>query len=107
LRKITSIGPGEWNADIEVVSLNQAAPFHVVEEERLRIPATVQRDRTADIESPKIETQLRDLIMGAVGVVLRIEVIACVKGIVAPKPPCRCVEVSRTGFDDCRDGCRR
>src|SRR6185312_3826656 len=86
------------NLLVQQTTLNQLAPFHVVEEERLRVVAVVEFHRTADVEPIGIEAELSNFLRS------RIEVVASIKSVIAVEFPCGSVELLAAGLDNFSDG---
>ncbi len=85
--QIATISTRKWNVRSQRATLNQAAPFHVVEEECLWIVAGFEFHRATGIEAIGVKAQLRHLILRAVCVKSGREIVARVESIVSPKPP--------------------
>jgi hypothetical protein len=78
-------------------ALDDAAPFHVVEEESwVLLP---QRNLSSGVETINVKSQFSDCCRGGV------EVVTCIESIVAAEPPCGSVELLGARLDRRGDGC--
>src|ERR1700722_2030281 len=95
--EIPAIGVGIRNSlAVGGTTLNQAAPFHVVEEEgalAISVVELTQRDRTADVETEDVETKFSN------GLRSRVEESARVKRIVAVEFPGRSMQRAGAGLE--------
>ncbi len=69
-----------WHSLVERLTLNQAAPFHVVKEERLVLFGP-EINWTADVKAESVEPKFGDLLRS------RVEIVASVKRVVAQELP--------------------
>ena len=89
------------NGLVQRLSLNQPAPFHVVEEECL-VLLRPEINRAADVESEGVEAQFGDFLRS------RVEVVAGIERVIAQELPRAGVKLLRAGLDDsCHRGRRR
>src|SRR5262249_17990021 len=88
-------------------TLNQIAPFHVVEEECLRLRSAFEFHRATRVKAVGVEAQLWHLVLCAVRVESWREVVPSIECIISSEPPARCMESPRTGLEHRRHGCRR
>src|SRR6185312_273817 len=93
-----AVGASHRNGLIQQAALNQAAPFHVVKEERLRVVAVVEFHWTADVEAVGIEAELGNFLRS------RVEVVASIESIVAVEFPKGSVELLAAGLNNFSDG---
>src|ERR1700730_4663590 len=84
-RKVATVSRDQRDGLVEGLTLNQSAPFHIVEKESWM--ALPQRNLAASIEAPRVIPQFGNLLRRGV------EVIASVECVVASKPPCTGVEL--------------
>ena len=99
--QISAVGAGRRNDLMGGTAVYQAAPFHVVEEERLRIVAVFELYRAAHVEAVGVEAQLFH------GLRCGVEVVAGIERVVAIELPTRGMELFSSGLDNLGDGCGR
>ncbi len=83
--EVAAVGTGQRNRLVEYLPLNQTAPLHVVEEEcRMVLP---ERSLAAEVEAVCVEAQFGYFCRR------RIEVVACIEGIITREFPSRSVKL--------------